>query len=452
MSVLDGVLDDSKRHRIDECEVTAVSKKTITVRITDSEIAELKEGVGRYFGVRIINNNRISTYKTDDKDDMRRAIRDMRRMPATDSMNFWKSLPHEIKKHNTIQGTFDRKLECARGSDAADIAQEMINSATDSRIDAVSGSLNIVSEIFEIGNSHGLYGKDRATYIAGIINSESKSGSLPVSGLGHGCCRTLKGFSAQKIGRDSKKMCLDSINPERCDDGRQTIIFEPYSVGEMLAFVISSNFNLKMVSVKRSCFAGRKGEQIASKSLHITDDPHAPEGIGTKPFDEEGTATKRNSLIKDGIFQNTFSDLYEGFKNGGKTTGNAARQGVSLGRSADPMPHPAPHNMRVAAGDMSLDDIIKDTKNGLLIGRLWYTYALNPIKGDFSCTARSGIRIIRNGKITGPGKQVRIIHSMPDMLQNISAIGKEERNVLQWASIPSITPALRAERVPVMAI
>ena len=48
--------------------------------------------------------------------------------------------------------------------------------------------------------------------------------------------------------------------------------------------------------------------------------------------------------------------------------------------------------------------MIKDTKHGLLIGRLWYTYAVNPIKGDFSCTARSGIRIIENGEVKGTWK------------------------------------------------
>jgi len=68
--------------------------------------------------------------------------------------------------------------------------------------------------------------------------------------------------------------------------------------------------------------------------------------------------------------------------------------------------------------------MIKETKDGILVGRLWYTYAVNPIRGDFSCTARSGIRIIKNGQIIGPGKSVRIIHNLPIMMKNISAIMK----------------------------
>ena len=54
----------------------------------------------------------------------------------------------------------------------------------------------------------------------------------------------------------------------------------------------------------------------------------------------------------------------------------------------NPIPISAPHNLRIDAGNSSQEDMIKDTKHGLLVGRLWYTYAVNPIKGDFSCTAR----------------------------------------------------------------
>jgi PmbA protein len=96
--------------------------------------------------------------------------------------------------------------------------------------------------------------------------------------------------------------------------------------------------------------------------------------------------------------------------------------------------------------------MIKDTKHGLLVGRLWYTYAVNPIKGDFSCTARSGIRIIENGKIKGPGRSVRIIHNLPTMIKNISEIGNNQKNVIQWASLPSIVPSIKAENIMVNSI
>ena len=77
---------------------------------------------------------------------------------------------------------------------------------------------------------------------------------------------------------------------------------------------------------------------------------------------------------------------------------------------------------------------------------------MNPIKGDFSCTARSGIRIIENGQIKNPGKSVRIIHNLPKLLQNISGVGNNEKNVLQWASLPSFAPSIKVEKIKVNSI
>lgn len=52
----------------------------------------------------------------------------------------------------------------------------MINSAQNEKINSISGSLNIVSENFEIVNSSGLELTDNATYISGMINTESETG------------------------------------------------------------------------------------------------------------------------------------------------------------------------------------------------------------------------------------------------------------------------------------
>ena len=98
-----------------------------------------------------------------------------------------------------------------------------------------------------------------------------------------------------------------------------------------------------------------------------------------------------------------------------------------MGRSAEPIPFSNPHNLKIKSGKDTQEEMIKDTKRGLLVSRLWYTYAVNPIKGDFSCTARSGIRIIENGKVKSPGKSVRIIHNLPVMLKNISSIGNDQK-------------------------
>ena len=452
MSALDKALNHSKNIGIDECEIVVVKKKIITVRITDSEIAEIKQNFDENYGIRLIHEKKIASIQTTNQEEIKKIIDSaFKTSSKLKPRNFWKELPHKTH-HKQLYGTFDEKLEKISGANVMDIAQNMINSANNDLINTITGSINIVSENFELENSNGLYLNEKATYISGIINAESESGVLPVSGIGYASGRTLSNFSAEQIGNDAKIMCIESINPQKIDSDKYSIIFEPYSVGELLAFVVAANFNFKTFSEKKSCFSNNFEEKIATEKLSLVDDPHIPEGIGTKSVDDEGVETQKRSLIEKGIFKNTFSNLFDSYKEGKQSSGNALRSGSPMGRSSEPIPISAPHNLKINPGDISQEDMIKDTKHGLLVGRLWYTYAVNPIKGDFSCTARSGIRIIENGEIKGPGRSVRIIHNLPTLIKNISEIGNNQKNVIQWASLPSIVPSIKAENIRVNSI
>ena len=446
MSHCDDILKRSKSLHLDECEVVSIQKKIITVRITDSEIAETKQNQEDSVAVRVINQKKIlsGSASSSEQNLLEKVVETA---PYAVPKSFWKTLPFP-SRYATINKTFDSRLENISGSSAVDIANEMINSALHKDIIRISGSLNIVSEKFQVMNTNGVDCSDNSTFISGTINTDSQTGDTPVSGIGAICARTLDGFSAQKVGTDSQEMCVSSIGPKKIEPDSYEIIFEPYAFGELLTFVFSSNFNLKTYTEKRSCFSDKLGDKISSESFTLTDDPHSPDGIGSKPFDDEGSQTFPQSLIKSGVLAGLFSDSFEAFKNGTSSSANAARPGSPMGRQAQSIPITLPHNLKVADGDFTKDEIIKNTKKGLLIGRLWYTYPVNPERGDFSCTARSGIKIIENGKIN-PGKSVRIVHNLKTLLKNISAIGNDSKNILQWSSLPSITPTVKVDNISV---
>ncbi|MFQ5440915.1 MAG: TldD/PmbA family protein, partial [Nitrosopumilaceae archaeon] len=385
MSALEEAIDHSRKLEIDECEIVHVKRKITTVRITDSEIFELKNNFDENYGIRVIHNKKIASFQTSNEKELKKSIEEtLLTTSHLRPIKFWKSLPHELKSSH-LEGTFDKKLDEISGSETTDIAQSMINYTLDPKIDTISGSVNIVSETFQIANSNGLISTDRGTYISGIINADSHIGESEVSGIGQGCCRTLDKFSTLQIGSDAKKMCIDSINPKKCENDEYTIIFEPYSVGELLAFVVASNFNFKTFSEKKSCFSNKFKEKIAVDEFSLIDNPHIPQGIGSKPFDDEGVRTKTNTYVDRGVFSNTYCNLFDSFKEEAEFTGNASRPGSPMGRSAEPIPFSLPHNLQIKSGSSSQEDMIKDTKHGLLVGRLWYTYSVNPIKGDFSC-------------------------------------------------------------------
>jgi len=452
LSACEAVLSKAEALHIDECEAFFAERRIITVRITDSEIAEIKQNQERSLAVRIIHQKRMGSATTSnlDKNDIVESA--LKSTSLVKPKNYWRSLPQSAK-FSSLQNVFDEKITNLSGEQSADIAYAMINSATkDKRVTVVSGSLNVVFEKIEIANNNGLNCSDKATYIAGTINADSNIGSSPVSGIGAMSSRTTNGFYAESVGEEASDMCVNSINPQKCESETYSIIFEPYAIGEMLAFVFASNFNLKTYSEKRSCFVDKIGKKIAHESFSLIDDPHHSEGIGSKPFDDEGIPTMPRPFIENGIFTNTFSDSFYAFKENKESTGNASRAGSPVGRSAQPIPFPSPHNLMISGKGVPKDEMIKNTKKGLLVGRLWYTYAVNPERGDFSCTARSGIRIIENGEVKNPSRSVRIVHNLPVLLQNISAIGNDTRNVLNWHSLPAITPSIQVEGIKVVSI
>jgi len=443
LSYCNDILTKSKALHLDECEVVSIQKKIITVRITDSEIAEVKQNQEESVAVRIINQKKIisGSASSDEKNLLDKVLETS---PYVVPKRFWKNLPFP-SRYVTVNKMYDSRLEDMSETSAVDIANTMINSALHKNIMRISGSLNIVAEKFQVMNTNGVDCTDNSTFISGTINTDS-TGDTPVSGIGAICARTLNGFSAQRVGSDSQEMCTSSIGPKKIESDSYEIIFEPYAFGELLAFVFSSNFNLKTYAEKRSCFSDKLGDKIASERFTLTDDPHSPDGIGSKPFDDEGNPTLSQDLIKTGVMAGLFSDSFEAFKNGTSSSANAARPGSPMGRQAQSTPITLPHNLKVAGGDFTKDDIIKDTKKGLLIGRLWYTYPVNPERGDFSCTARSGIKIIENGK-TSSGRSVRIVHNLKTLLKNITAVGNDSKNILQWSSLPSITPTIRVDNI-----
>ena len=447
MSAREDILRHARNMGLDECEAISARRRTVTVRITESRIAEVKQTRERSLGVRAIHGKRIIAARTRRAADatamLERAAGSVRHAVPRE---FWDGLPHP-RRYGQVGGTFDPRLESIEPAEAADLAREMINSSLCSGVSDVSGSLNIVAEEFGVSNSNGLKCEEKATYISGMINAESEPAGCGVSGIGQRGARTMADFDAQGVGAEAAAMCAGSAGSRDGTGGTLSVVLAPYAVGELLSFVIAPSLGLKAVSEGRSCFSGLLGSTVASEVFSLHDDPHTVGGIGCRAFDDEGVPTKPLPLVQDGVLAGAYADLYDSYRAGGHGTANASRPGSPMGRDTSPIPVSAPHNLRVPAGRFSVDEMVRETAHGLLVGRLWYAYAVNPVRGDFACTARSGVMTIKNGRITGPAKPVRIFHSLPGMLRGITHVGSDERNVLQWASLPSSTPSVRVDGV-----
>jgi PmbA protein len=448
-------VNNALKYGANEAESFFADKEIITIRIADSQIAEAKGIRDQGLAIRVVKNKSIGASSTTllDEKKLEGAVGDaISAATIMESKTEWKSLPKPAKI-TPVDGCYDERLNKLSIEEYVDIALSMLNSALQfSRVSSVSGSLHVVKESVYLANSNGINLHDKGTYIVGNINADAKNDGDTVSGVGFNAARTLNVFNAESVGKEAGDMATRSVGAKKCDEGTYSIIFTPYALGELLSFVFSYNFNAKAYQDKRSCLYGKLGKQVAVESFTLQDDPRLEDCMGSKPFDDEGVPTQTRNLIDEGTFKSIIYDTFYAAKDNVESTGNASRAGYPVGRSADPIPFPSIHNIVVKSGDYSIDEIVKETKNGLLVGRLWYTYPVNPEKGDFSCTARSGVFLINDGEIVAPSRMVRIIDNLQRVLLNISAIGNDSKHILQWHALPAVTPSLRVDGIKVIPV
>jgi PmbA protein len=117
---------------------------------------------------------------------------------------------------------------------------------------------------------------------------------------------------------------------------------------------------------------------------------------------------------------------------------NGFRFGEGGGRQFDSQPGVAASNVVLEGhGAVSLPELIRDVGEGLYVGRIWYTYAINGLRaGDFTCTVVGDSYIIRDGRRAEPLRPntVRINDNIGRILNSLVGITKDVKGTIVWAA------------------
>ena len=99
----------------------------------------------------------------------------------------------------------------------------------------------------------------------------------------------------------------------------------------------------------------------------------------------------------------------------------------------------------MSGGDRTPDDMVRDTRRGVLITRLWYIRELNPRTIAYTGLTRDGTFLIEDGMITRPVTNFRFNQSINQMLSNIEVIGIPRRVASGEGSYgpPIVVPPLK---------
>jgi TldD protein len=182
---------------------------------------------------------------------------------------------------------------------------------------------------------------------------------------------------------------------------------------EAVGHGLEGDFNRK----GSSTFAGRIGEQVASKLCTIVDDGTLAHRRGSLNVDDEGVPSQHNVLIENGILKGYIQDKHNAMLMGVPPTGNGRRESFAH------LPMPRMTNTYMLAGQHDPAEIIASVKKGI--------YAPNFGGGQVDITSgkfvfsASEAYLIENGKITAPIKGATLIGSGPEAMQQISMVGND---------------------------
>jgi PmbA protein len=192
---------------------------------------------------------------------------------------------------------------------------------------------------------------------------------------------------------------------------RVPVIFERDVAGTVLGDIFAA-LNAANVAVGNSWLAERAGERIGNERVTIIDDGRLRGGLGSAPFDGEGTPTRETVAVAAGVLQTYLSDVYWGRRLGIPSTGNAAHGGVEA------------NNLFLVPGSGTLDELVASTERGVLVLDT-IGFATEYASGTYSRGAR-GI-YIEDGAPQYAIDEFTIASTFQEMLANLDGIAGDLR-------------------------
>ena len=224
-------------------------------------------------------------------------------------------------------------------------------------------------------------------------------------------------LDVMRIGKEAIRKALDSREPRTLDPGSYTVILEPQAAADLLGPGLGGgSFTARSAEEGRSAFSApggktRLGEKIFDERVNIYSDPWHPEVPGSEDA-QDGIPAQKIHLVRNGVLENL---VYSRF----------------WAKKQDKEPTPGPVNtiFESTTSASSLEEMIKATARGLLIGRFWYIRGVDPRTIMLTGLTRDGVWLIENGKIQFPVRNFRFNQSIVQMLApgNVEMIGAPER-------------------------
>ena len=416
------VLSRAKACGATEADIIVADGETFSVQVRVGAVDRLTKAREKRLGLRVFVGKRSATTSTSDfsRDSLDRLVSEtciLAKAVVEDPVSGLpdpSQMPKEwptLDLYDATQLQTEVQIDLAkRGEAAAFAADQRITNSEGAEFDSSSGRV-------VLANSHGFVGSYKSSSFSlsvSPIATEPGTGGMQRDSWYEVQRKFSRMASAESIGQEATRRAVRRLGARKVGTKRVPVVFDQETAGSLLANLCSavSGYGL----YKRASFLlDQLGHTIASDQITVHDDGRMEGGLGSRPFDGEGLATRKNTIVERGVLKSYLLDTYSGRKLGLASTGNASR---SVGDN----PSVGPTNFYLVPGTKTAEQIIGSVKEGLYVTEL-IGFGINMVTGDYSRGA-SGFWI-DNGELAYPVEEITIAGNLKQMFKDIQLVGSD---------------------------
>ena len=420
-SVIENVLTAALEQCADFGEIYVEQTQKNTISMTNGTVDTALSGRDKGAGIRLFYGNQaVYAYTNDlsEKNLIQTAKTAALAMKGKNkTAKIFDFTKHLENNYNVIQKMPDsiskkQKINVMRGASSAAFLYSDIISQT------ILKYQDIVQNVL-IANTMGTFAQDERVRTRMTVESVASSQTEKQSGhFGPGASMGFELFEKidmEQVARNASRIAVTMLKADVCPSKKMSVVIENGFGGVIFHEACGHGLEATAIARNASVFAGKLGHKIASSIVTAVDDGTIQNAWGSANIDDEGTPTRKNILIENGILKSYLIDKLNGKKMNMDTTGSARRESYKYA------PTSRMTNTYIAAGNTKPADIIADTEYGLY-AKCMGGGSVDPATGVFNFAVLEGY-MIRNGKIAEPVRGATLIGKGDEILLRIDRVG-----------------------------
>lgn len=278
-----------------------------------------------------------------------------------------------------------------------------------------------------IANSRGAL----LAYDATTCGLNVKANGPDASGYAERFGNDLAVLDGAAAGRIAAEKARAGAAPAGVEPGPWTVILEPAAFGELLSY-LTEYFSAQAYDEGSSFLCDGLDRRYVCESVSLADDYAHPAHNGM-PFDYQGAPTRRVPLFDRGVARDVVTDARYAKRLNRPNTGHGLPAPDAFG--------PQARYVTAAPGTRSLDDLIAETKRGLLVSRFWYIRPVDARKTIVTGMTRDGTFEIENGAVVRGVRNLRFNQSILEALDDAAFANEAIRT--EGFNYAVVVPAVR---------